>query len=624
MPTSLDIQNNQEVRQRIMSDNRIMSDLLTKQSVEVEDLKDSTTVDELDQNKDVIDNGSPPDDPDTGTSFPTNDLAAVNRVVALAKWAKKMLLDGKEDAAYNYRIGVSLFHIDEIDAASHFFFKVDTDNAFAWRASLARGHCLGGKSSFSESAQMLRQALDMKRPDFQSSNRDGTEYKMYKDGLEFLAWMYDEELVQTNAAIECLRELVVLAPDNSSNRWFLFRALCEEDHESEAAEMLDRWMTSPKEFGGAHPKEALCVVARTWSTYRLKSILVSIKVQELQAKVFGVFSDAVTCSLPRSEVLARARIMYALAVALAASPESSDHNRATQYLEDILGSSMENQDSWELYKVVDDACRFACLMKFNTLRKRSAGLFSGSTISMLEAIRDDMNNYVVQLSALQSNTWTSMYHYVAALCLEMNRPDWARHVLKEEIADGVEILSDDTPENDRWGAAQLARAFSCYNEDVNAHIAFSLLDRESRRKRSSLREASQKPTKVGIGDDPDDDVQRWCDICGVAMPSRMGYWICRCCGEVDLCSKCMQKFRKGDTAFELCSPDHSFLHLYHPDCAEDEIADGKVFVDWQIEYTDDGSYTRKGGRLVDLDEWLEQIRRAWDLPTPSINARAQR
>jgi len=556
------------------------------------------------------------------------DLAAdvthnVKRVLAVSEWAMKMLLNGQEDAAYNYRVGISLFSTGETEAARQWFAKVEANNIFAWRALIKTGNCLREKKSFSESAETLRRALDLKRPDYQQNELTESEVNVYRQCLKDLARLFDEDLLETVAAIKCFRELLDLTPEDGSSRWFLFRALCKEGQESEAAEMLDLWVTAPKEFGSTHPKDALCVVAKDCDKKQLNHIFTSINDQELRAKVLGVFSDAVASPESQSQAFARARIMYALATALATSPVATDQTRAAQYLEDILGLSLEQQDFWDLYVIFTNAYRFACLMKFSTLRKRSAALLPGSPTSMLEAVRNEMNNYVVQLSTLHSNCCTSPY-YVAALCIMMGRRDWARYVLKEEIADGVEILSDDTPDNDRWGAEQLAQAFSCYHDDVNARIAFSLLDRKSRRKRSSREEDSHQNIQPIDSSIPEDSADRFCDICREMLPSSGGYWICRCCAHIDLCDKCMEGFRKGDKTCELCSPDHDFVHLYHPDCAEDEIADGKLFVDWQIEYADDGSFTRSGGRLASLDEWLEQIRQAWDLPPPSTDTRAQR
>ena len=64
----------------------------------------------------------------------------------------------------------------------------------------------------------------------------------------------------------------------------------------------------------------------------------------------------------------------------------------------------------------------------------------------------------------------------------------------------------------------------------------------------------------------------------------------------------------------ICHPDHEFWRMKHCDYPEEDIEGMKVRIEWTAKWNEDGSdYTREAGRVVDLKDWLEILRKDWGI-----------
>lgn len=101
-------------------------------------------------------------------------------------------------------------------------------------------------------------------------------------------------------------------------------------------------------------------------------------------------------------------------------------------------------------------------------------------------------------------------------------------------------------------------------------------------------------------------------------------WYCQFCADFDLCSSCHELFVEKKLNLHFCDPSHNFMHMYHTEYTADERAQRKIRINWEWKSDKDGKFSRKGGRIVEVAEWLEILRMDWKLPQLDEKIRAQK
>ncbi|KAK8253292.1 hypothetical protein IWZ00DRAFT_567647 [Phyllosticta capitalensis] len=154
----------------------------------------------------------------------------------------------------------------------------------------------------------------------------------------------------------------------------------------------------------------------------------------------------------------------------------------------------------------------------------------------------------------------------------------ARHILKEKIAIGIALLSDQDIENDFIGFEMLSKVLTCLDHDEHAISAWSLRYRS---------------WGVGITS----GIPQSCSgFCGIQWDYRLKSDIYKCkdCFDVQFDKNCWTKVQEGALGWNQCGKDHNFIRIPKwNDAAEERFKNRRVLV---------------GDRDLDIDEWMKELR----------------
>ena len=171
----------------------------------------------------------------------------------------------------------------------------------------------------------------------------------------------------------------------------------------------------------------------------------------------------------------------------------------------------------------------------------------------------------------------------------MGKQDTVQKLLLNDIKTGIDLLSDDDPENDFIGYEMMGNVFSHTADELNALSAWYLFENQN---------------KSGPHFSCDGGCNRY-------IPGENAYWLCEVCYNTGFDDECMQKLRRGTLNHYVCSRDHQWLRI--PSCVEEFKATGKGRVRVGGEFKDG---KRIGGQIVAVEEWLDMIREKWGIEKP--------
>ena len=131
---------------------------------------------------------------------------------------------------------------------------------------------------------------------------------------------------------------------------------------------------------------------------------------------------------------------------------------------------------------------------------------------------------------------------------------------------------------------------------------------EESAERSTQSEApSPKPGSSSNGDDVDFYIS--CNgRCNKPLTWASSIWKCKVCDNVDFEDECLERLKKGTLTRIVCSPDHDWLYV--PSWVDEYRATGMSRVRIGGELTNG---QRSGDRIVSVEEWLDTIRKKWNI-----------
>jgi hypothetical protein len=215
----------------------------------------------------------------------------------------------------------------------------------------------------------------------------------------------------------------------------------------------------------------------------------------------------------------------------------------------------------------------------------------------------------------------------------------AMKVTRGIVKVGLDLLSDEDPDNDWQGYSRLAAALMYCGDDENALAAWSLIRPmeydEKKGETAAARNAEHvngAPTTNGdskgeedpkstavkaeagenaVGGEPAGPLSYMCD--GDCDPTTSwtyanDIYVCKDCLDVMFDEKCLGLLKAGKLTVNVCNPKHEFLHVPKWDLEEAEKRG-----------TD---HVRLRGEKVPVSEWLNQLRKKWGFEQPAPAAAA--
>lgn len=509
------------------------------------------------------------------------------------------------------------------------------------------GHVVGGLARCKQSLQNNEAALELASQSlatFEQLNSNGKlddvfDKKNYVSELKYWASISEKE--NPARALQWYEKAYLLSEheeERVSYRWAVLKLRCHVDESQEAAvEFLEDWFRDHDRSDDSSPAlSVLDMVERDddWDT--LLQVSCSVRNEKLRTRLLALCAQALRFA-GRGQTYIHGRLSWMQANICVTSTVPRIRTQALFMFESALtlySQDPQNENFWQAipalavsvmkYKfdfLMFDANTDGLASQQDKLQKKKQLERDFETISAIhQYLRYDKD----------INTAAS---YIISFCSLNDMLNEARVFWKDQMASALEILSDSDPDNDREGAKILARIF-CFLGDIPGLLtAFSLVDRPINLKLLHCAEDGDKT--ISLEERINNGWLHSCDGCKKALYSSgdTGIWWCRYCPNVDLCSDCKTKHDTGVLKMRLCNPAHSsaFLHLVHVDYSSEELESGndepKVLVDWTHEAKSSvrGGYSRGGGSVVTLKQWVERLRKEWDLPEPTGDlSRAQK
>ena len=233
---------------------------------------------------------------------------------------------------------------------------------------------------------------------------------------------------------------------------------------------------------------------------------------------------------------------------------------------------------------------------------------------------------------------------LGACYLACGQSDRTKKLFLPHMEYAIDMLSDDDPDNDADGYVYLADVLLHSGDDMNALSAWSLvgprLDDDTARSQTpeevskdvdprteldeeeALLERTISASHSATGESPpttvlpqakrnrEGDVNVICSgRCGKTWTFGDDLWICRFCHDTAFCAECRQLVQDGKLDRYWCDASHTWLHI-PPWSDEDSLErrKGRVRVESKVI-----NGTRSGGRVVEVKEWLNMVRKDWSL-----------
>jgi len=558
-------------------------------------------------------------------------LSVIDRINRAKDWVVERS-DITMDAIFHCTLGDTCSDAEQYAAASEHYRQAIDDNRVRHHALHGLATCevdnndVAAVKYATESLSFLRQLAE-------SDELDEWNAKYYVVYLNHWGNYYESH-GQKEKALSLYEEAFKRKPDDLSCCWTVLKLHCMVSEKQESAlQLLEAWSIDNEKFGGQSP--ALSLLEMTEQDDfddQLLPLVRNIKDEMLRTQILAVAAEAVALAGKTPANHIHCRLFYLRGVACYMSTSLERRAQAIQLWERTLTALPANDDNyWETISILTKASVNITKYRFDASRDKlvsSPGLTLAEKTVILQDLKDYFRRTTKACAALEDPSGAdSAEGFIIGFCSLIGLHEDARQMCKREMGQALEILSDSDPDNDNVGSQLLARILCTLGDKVGALTAFSLLDRKILIQ--SLLTDGKSDTYIPAADKVGHGMWRTCDGCGKDMYSSDfdGIWWCHFCAEIDLCTACKIKHEQGVLRLELCNTAHvpSFLHLFHTEYTMEELESGKVSVDWEYEEDGQGGFSRIGGRIIDLSEWVENLRKLWDLPPPDGDvSRAQK
>lgn len=434
-----------------------------------------------------------------------------------------------------------------------------------------------------------------------------------------------ECLHQLPQALSFYEEAFLRMPEDDVLSWKVLKLRCEtDDIQGSAYITLLEWSENYEHFGAASPAVSIINLV---SEHEYETLLLplsrAMRNLYLQNLFIQIIEDAFELASGSGETLALARLKYLQGIAFNLSSETGSSLSAIQTWKEVLQlASDEIAEPWGISQLRTAAADNALRSEFDNLRSRllsDVSLSREEKYQLYEGFNEHFGSIMGDFPALSNYRGVdSGENFVVSLCSMVDIVE-ARRIYRKDMAQALEILTDNDENNDAAGVYILCRIFCAMGDVVGALSAFSLYDRAITRRRFEDPRSCPEPEwtirdKIATGS------VRSCTICSTTLYSSdaEGMWWCCFCPAFELCDTCKKSFENGTVRHEKCSRLHvsSYVHLVHSDYTQTELVDSKVRVDWEYVKNDSNDFMRTGGRVIELEDWIEEIRVLWDLPEP--------
>lgn len=538
------------------------------------------------------------------TSSSENDLEHKDEIQRALEWLDRNRVNICLTGTYYINIGYTYLYSDRYEKAEANFKLAMEQDAFKQQALMGLGRVKWMTEQKEEGLRLMIEAADMLDDYMKNLTPVQREDELYAEFSREIALMY-EDLGMRQQAIERYKRYLE-NEDDPRTRWRLLKLLSETDVVKSIPELLNEWFGTTDGPSGKGLGEIFYRLADNDSQCEeIESWVHTIRDDNLRDIVEGGLAEAVKIANNEPFTRATPGLLFCQGIVTARDCRHNRHEIAFELWKEALHLKAPADVDWGYRCKISAAA--ACVGQHEFDRMRKLLLSNSMATKSIPAKRDfvkqlrdklhdvkDCNRNISELSLFPATSG-----FVTSMNVLLGLSDDLDAGLMIRMSIALDMLQDDDLENDGYSITQLLWLFCALGDKVGALSSFSLLGR------------------LGLEHLPD------CGSCG-RKNVHEDFWCCQFCYEWILCNACHQDFIAHRLKLHRCNPEHKFICFYHPEYSREEQEGTKVRIDWEYVDLRDGRFERRGGRIVELSEWVEQLRVMWKIPEPDKEIRAQK
>ena len=404
---------------------------------------------------------------------------------------------------------------------------------------------------------------------------------------------WQAELHNTDDAVSKLREAILLDEHHYRGYYELLKIYVDTDRGSEALRVLNEMRTESAKDTKLTRLEAMFMEFLEWeednSLVYFEKVFHVTRDNDIFKVILQALEGRLTSARETKAISNQIKLLLCHGVALAhySAEEESLEAALTHWTECCKLTA--KCESWEDCSSVLSAATYVLNYHF----------------SQAESPSSPSNNFETRVAELTGfmgdtpDTFTfgqPFHQLLGGFYSLMGKQDTVQKLLLNDIKTGIDLLSDDYPENDFIGYEMMGKALVHTADELNALSAWYLFG-------SSLSQVNDgSHLSCGGG-------------CNRSIPVGSAYWLCKVCYDTAFDDECMEHLRSGTLDHYVCSRDHQWLRI--PSWVEESKATGMGRVRVGGEFKDG---RRIGGQIVAVEEWLGMVREKWGIekPTPVV------
>lgn len=561
------------------------------------------------------------------------------RIEEAFEWANKTL--AQEPNAFSYRrLGETCYELFENQLAIEYYKKAISLERNSWPslAGLARSYrALKDKELVADTAskqacdimtESIRQAQALRRANHLD---EGDRLEMVRMLQELADWYTEDN--RNLEALPLYKQIVNENQEDEQAKWELLRLLCSTNQVEDATSLMKTWSKAGSKDGQKFSGAILSRMKYEENFYNLESLVQSVADHGIRILMIEAVNEAITVADRKTSNNVRSHLLYIQGLLMAEDEFAIQEETALQLWRQaftLVGNNEASIQSYDsMYRRINLA-RYIFRAEFDAVRS----LWILETAKSPETVRRIVRNFERRIrSSLEFSATPDsarkihVQAHLASFYAMVGEKEKSRSMVRADMADALDILSDDDPENDWLGFLILMQALTHSGDIVGALSVFSLFDRKQSLGAQTGFVNGELEVKEVAGENCL-AFSRGCDMCSKALSSFNpdGIWWCCYCPDVDYCADCFVKLRNGHAKRRYCNPNHEFIHLCHTSHDDDDVSPNQIRIDWEMERDSsvEGKFMRKGGRVVDIKDWLEMLRKDWNLPEPTTQTVAQK
>lgn len=586
-------------------------------------------------------------------------LSSKERVERDKSWAFEKL-GLQENSLVFTRMGQALQNQDNA-AAIEYLLKASTlETGSSFHNRYTRGRTLAttyeSQNDLTSAYTVLVPIIDELRVRRKEMSLTDTDKKRFAAVMKQAAGCLTK-LQKDNEAMILLEECLEQMPDKSVCREELLRLLCKNNQFVKAEIAFDNWVTSSGGDAAQSPATYFTKTALSNPTSQTE-LFFWVHRTSIHDRIIGILEAAITDAKRKENFRDVSSLLltqgYAHAVV---GQEESLQLAYKSWTESVLyAKNAERFSCWESNEL-------ASQYEFDFAIKK-LGAQPGASLEVRQAaferLKSAIQSYFIPVQDFYGSVVSSPMVYVAVFARLAGLMNEAKTILRPDVEKALDVLSNSDAEDDELGIAPLHRIMLSLGDIVGASSFWSFFDRKSlaakKTKATSKvvdkesvaedtinQEIRASPgsadttTTIGATNDGeshkepyDTDFQftAYCNSCGNPdLDSRLDVeiWCCTYCPNMDLCQKCHEKIKSKQNEQVVCSAEHVHVLMKHYDYDEAEVRSQNVRIDWQLIQSDGGrDRQRIGGRIVKLSDWVQILRKEWDIPETKTEGRLQK